>query len=313
MKMHPHPCHVDVVACRDTIEKFVQFLRGHGNPFRTLVEVIHGTLHLIRRENSSKELHPGLGGYGHTFPEAYTSWEEDVKQSESNHRVIKYKFGGLDMLIRFDCKAYIKPDAEEATTELGEENEDVADQIQQLFMQVEDDSSEKTSITRLGFQVEESGGMIRQQEVTDIKTRSKTVKGDPLYKEIPRLWISQTPTFIIARHANGVFDDIQISDVTPRVNRWEAEHQQLLGRLASFLRHIRNISQRHNLNQFEIVRVIEGDIEIRSQTCEAGAAFSQTVKRDWSDWLAKGGSRAEEVSTEAIEEPRMKAPTAALS
>lgn len=216
------------------------------------------------------------------------------------------------MLIRFDCKAYIKPDAEEATPEPRQENQDLADQMQQLFMEAEGGPSQKTDVTRLGFQVEESGRMIRQQEVTDIKTRSKTVKGDALYKEMPRLWISQTPTFILARHDDGFFDDVQISDVTPRVNRWEAEHQQLLGRLASLLRHIRNKSQCHNLGQFEIVLSKHGNIEIRSQTREAGTAFSPTVERDWSEWLAKGRSKAE-VSAEVIEEPKMKSLAAVLS
>lgn len=36
-----------------------------------LVEVIAGTVHLIRRENTPKEQILGVRGYGHTFPEAY--------------------------------------------------------------------------------------------------------------------------------------------------------------------------------------------------------------------------------------------------
>ena len=216
------------------------------------------------------------------------------------------------MHIRFDCKAYTESDADEATPKPRQENQHLAEQMQQLFMKGDDNPAQSTGIVRLGFQMGESGTMIRQQEVTDIKTRSTTVKGDALYKEILRLWISQTPTFIIARHENGVFEDIQISDVTLRVNRWEEEHQQLLGRLASLLYHIRNISHCHNLGQLEIVRAKHGNMEIRSQTCDVEAAFSQTVMPEWSDWLAKGGSKAEEVSAHVVEEPRMKALASSL-
>ena len=278
-----------------------------------LVEVIHGTIHLIRREKSPKELLPGLGGYGHTFPEAYTTWDQYVKCSASNHRVIKYKFGGLDMLIRFDCKAYINVEIDEVALQQSQENQSHADQMQHLLVNEEHEAPQRTNTTPAGIQVEQSGELIPQSKVTDIKTRSETVKGDVLQKELPRLWISQTPTFILARHDNGIFMDIQVSDITHRIQRWEVEHRQLLGRLASLLRHIRNIAQCQKLNQLEIVRPRNGDIEVHMQTPDSGTAFSEAVKREWSEWLVSGGSKAEEVSAEVVEEPRMAALAAAQS
>lgn len=52
---------------------------------------------------------PGRRGYGHTFPEANTTWEADVKGSASHQRLIRYNVAGLDMVVRFEADGYIWP------------------------------------------------------------------------------------------------------------------------------------------------------------------------------------------------------------
>ena len=62
----------------------------------------------VRKENSPTEVIKVVKGYGHTFPEAYTRWEEDVKGSVSHQRIIRYEFGGLRCVVRSESDGFHK-------------------------------------------------------------------------------------------------------------------------------------------------------------------------------------------------------------
>ncbi|KAJ5504067.1 hypothetical protein N7463_006941 [Penicillium fimorum] len=107
---------VDIIACNSTMGNLLRFALGHDKPFRMLVEVLGNTVFFIRRENSPTEMIPDVYGYGHTFPEAYTTWSARVGGSESHQRVMEYKFAGMQCLIRFEADGFLPdlvPDTEE--------------------------------------------------------------------------------------------------------------------------------------------------------------------------------------------------------
>lgn len=71
---------------------------------------------------------------------------------------------------------------------------------------------------RSGLKVLRGGNQVPQSAVFDLKTRSiKKMDVDTIAEELPRLWISQIPNFILAYHTQGVFNDIQIHDVRDAV------------------------------------------------------------------------------------------------
>lgn len=80
---------VDIFACSSTIGNLLRFVSGEEKQFRILVEAIGDSVFFERRENSPTELIPNVRGFGHTFPEAYTSWDAEVKGSISHQRIIK--------------------------------------------------------------------------------------------------------------------------------------------------------------------------------------------------------------------------------
>src|SRR5437764_7357210 len=86
----------------------LRFVRKIDKPFRFHVEVVGNTVFFIRREISPTELIPNVRGYGHTFPEAYTTWETDARGSESHQRIVMYTFGGLKCLVRFESDGYLR-------------------------------------------------------------------------------------------------------------------------------------------------------------------------------------------------------------
>ncbi|EAA29699.1 hypothetical protein GE21DRAFT_3698 [Neurospora crassa] len=101
---------LDIVACGSTLGNLLRFVRGQDKTFRFLVEKVGNTIFFIRRENSPREVIPDVKGYGHTFPERYTTWEEDAKGSWVNQRLITYQFGGLRFLVRFEADGYLSED-----------------------------------------------------------------------------------------------------------------------------------------------------------------------------------------------------------
>ncbi|AEO62136.1 hypothetical protein MYCTH_2313154 [Thermothelomyces thermophilus ATCC 42464] len=103
------PLDLDIFACKSTLGSLLSFVRGEDKEFRMLAYKVRHTIFLVRRENSPTELIPDVRGYGHTFPEANTTWEADVKGSASHQRLIRYVFGGLRLAVRFEADGYIKP------------------------------------------------------------------------------------------------------------------------------------------------------------------------------------------------------------
>ncbi|EGY16034.1 uncharacterized protein VDAG_07198 [Verticillium dahliae VdLs.17] len=97
---------IDIVACGSTLGNLLRFTSGDEKPFRMLVNVVGSTVHLIRREKSPNETIDDVRGYGHTFPDAYTTSDREARGSASHQRILSYCFGGLrSVLFVPECKS----------------------------------------------------------------------------------------------------------------------------------------------------------------------------------------------------------------
>lgn len=264
---------VDVVACGSTLGNLLRFIRNKDKPFRILVELVHDVVFLIRRENSPTELIPGVYGFGHTFPEAYTSWDPDVKGSASHQRLVQYSFGGLRFIVRFEGDGYVaeKTSQFEASTNAAT----VDDLISGLTT---GNISEKVP-SGTNLKVQHKGEVVDQSLVFDLKTRSiKKKEEDTLGEELPRMWVSQISKFILAHHTRGVFEDIEIRDVRKDVEKWEKMHSKELSQLAALVHMI--IAEVHNRpdRKLELCNNGSGSLEVRQQRPEAGDALSAGTK-----------------------------------
>lgn len=101
---------VDVFGCGSTLGNLLRFARKFKHSFKFEVDVVGKTVFFVRRENSPTEVLHDVKGYGHSFPEAYTTWDADVKNSESHQRLVQYSFGGLNMIVRSESDGYFKGD-----------------------------------------------------------------------------------------------------------------------------------------------------------------------------------------------------------
>lgn len=274
---------IGLFACGSTLGNLLRCARGNGNPFRMLVEVVGNTVFFIRHENSPTELIPGIVGYGHTFPEAYTTSDKEVKGSDLHQHIIRYEFFGLQCLLRFEADGYLKdkvpsnspvkaPKAAKAAT-----LEDLTSHLQ--------DSSVATVPSTAGedLHVIHRGQSVPQSAVFDLKTRSfKKRATDTLAGELPRLWIRQIPNFILAYHAYGHFDDIQVQDVHHEIVKWQGENESSLRLLGVLLRTIVDFARNQSNGKVVVHYSSLGIIEFRKPSGSFGKVLSASSRKQWS-------------------------------
>ncbi|KAL6903162.1 hypothetical protein GGI43DRAFT_334584 [Trichoderma evansii] len=299
MKMHPDSFDIDVVCCNSTLGNLSRFVRGVEGTFRMLVEVVGKTVHLVRRENSPNEQMIGVRGYGHAFPEAYTTWARDVQPSKSHHRIVRCRFGKLDLLMRQSSDGYIDEDKDKSpstATPSATVDEDIVNLLGDLSIE-----PSRTQSTKIGqLEVVDGGELIPQSSAFDLKTRSiKVVDRDTLGEELPRLWVMQIPNFILAHHKYGTFCNIEVSNIRDDIENWEKSHQADLRCLSALLHRIITTALEMEGTLLEIVRVQGGNLEIRKRLPDVSVAFSAEVKEKWSKWLGDNDEDTEEIDDDS--------------
>lgn len=292
MKMNPSPIPVNIVACGSTIGNLLRFARGADldRSFRILVEKVGGTVHLIRRENSPREKIEGVRGFGHTFPEAYTTWDSSVKRSTSHQRILSYQFGGLDLMVRFEGDGYTSSNPV-AKTVKGY----TFDDLESLGI------TESLSNGTGKLKVSEGGESVPQSSIFDLKTRSIMAREkDHLGEQLPRLWIAQVTQFLLAYHERGLFRDsnIEIKNVKADITEWQDLNQPSLKRLAALLRLIIDKAHASKDGKLEIVWSNSGSLEIRKQLSDAGDVLSDPVRKQWEAWLGSENKDPEDSERE---------------
>lgn len=271
----------------------LRFVRGISKPFRFDIELVGETVFFIRKERDPKELIPGVYGYGHTFPEAYTTWDADVKGSESHQRIVSYDFGGIKCLVRFESDGYLKHlvHTDEATisgsNSLGTAGDET---INAALTAINLGSAKQLSATEAGpssgskLIIQSAGQRIQQNAVYDLKTRTAAREID-MSEMYPRLWVSQIPNFIVAYHTRGEFDEesIHVKDVRDDVFTWQADNQDAVKRLHMLLHLIIAFAQKSKpKREFEVCRSELDIIEIREQEPDGRHVLPGELLEEWS-------------------------------
>jgi hypothetical protein len=283
----------DVFGCGSTLGSLLRFVRGEDRPFRILVEMVHDTVFLIRRENSPTELLSGVYGYGHTFPEAYTTWDPDVKGSASHQRLIQFSFGKLELIVRSEGDGYFA----ESPFPLKTYQDATADDLVPALLAAGNISETLSSGTKL--KVRSAGEVVKQELVFDIKTRSIKKKGQNiLAEELPRLWARHITKFVLAYHTSGVFDEIEVKDIRKDVEEWERTHNRELSKLAAVIHNI--IAEVRKRPEAKLELCFDGSsrLEFREQGPGAGDALSAETKALWAKTAADDQVDVEQVDVD---------------
>ncbi|KAF2837531.1 hypothetical protein M501DRAFT_906486, partial [Patellaria atrata CBS 101060] len=279
---------VDVFACGSTLGNLLRFASGTSEKsFRILVEAVGNTVFFIRRENSPKELIQGVVGFGHSFPEAYTTWDPDVKGSDSHQRIVQYDFSGLSCIVRLEGDGYYKDmvsDAKNLSTSAPGSSPGTDVPLEDLFQSSLNTRTENSASSSQSnaLQVRAGGHQIPHSAVFDLKTRSiRRANDDNISPELPRLWIRQIQNFLLAYHAHGVFNDIQKIDVRDKIEQWEEDNQIHLRRLKELLKKIIAAVRERKDGKLEIVKGEGGLLELREQGGTSNDVLSPSVRARW--------------------------------
>jgi hypothetical protein len=225
---------LNIVGCGSTLGNLLRFCGGLDKDFRFGVDLIRDTVFFIRKESSPTAMISNICGYGHTFPEAHTIWEPEVKGSASHQRIIQYDFGELKFMVRSESNNYLKQEAELDTQPKDVTATNTSQSKKNVIKTqgtIQANSSTlfetltvtgKHPATDRPLHVEMRGRQIPQKAIFDLKTRAKETRRpidmDEVYR---RLWVNQTPYFMFAEHFRGSFEprDVQPMSVADGIAR----------------------------------------------------------------------------------------------
>ncbi|OAK97804.1 hypothetical protein IQ06DRAFT_227647 [Phaeosphaeriaceae sp. SRC1lsM3a] len=279
---------VDVVACGSTLGNLLRYVRGQDRSFRFTVEAIGETVFFVRKENDPRELIPDVRGYGHSFPEANTTWENEVKGSETHQRIVQYKLGGLACLVRFECDGYFKEGSRSRDDEaMGAQpfESEGGDQLVSAFNKTKISAPQSTPTgSNDGISILRSGAEVPQNSIFDLKTRSGRFKTDIDMSDIyPQLWIKQIPNFIVAYHDGaGLFADnnVRVQDVRTDVADWEKDNADAIRRLGALLGKIVTWA-RNDGGLLEVYSPGQNRLEFRKQHGDGVHALPGSLREAW--------------------------------
>lgn len=287
--MHPQlpTGKINVVACGSTLGNLLRFARGIKMSFRFDAEFIGDSVFFVRKENSPKEVIEGLYGYGHAFPEAYTNWEADVRGSVSHQRIIQYSFGGLKFLVRSESDGYLPKLLHRKSPTIvkvgsiptkHESNVDVVTLLSASSLVQTEPIFDNHIEIRCG------GREVPQDAVFDIKTRSFRNLIDMPGEILPRLWVNQTPNFILGYHKRGCFDDVRVQDIRQDLRDWEKENEHFLDQFNSLVHRIISIARKSGPGcGLEVSRKEDGPIQVRKLLDTGWHALPSDLRQKWQD------------------------------
>jgi hypothetical protein len=276
---------LDLVACGSTAGNLLRFASSTPKPFRFDVDLVEDTVFFIRKENTPTETIDDLKGFGHTFPERYTTWDKNVAGSCSHQRIIEYEFGGLRFLIRSETDAYIKQS--ESSTASENAKPGVEPSLDKMLSSIGFGTVAEGPSDGSKLSLRLQGQKIPQSQIFDIKTRRKLSTFD-IEELIPRLWVNQTPNFLIAYHEYGLFDRPKVSDVKQQVLDWEKRNTGLLGRYHAIVKRILDIVRDSDDRQVEVSWDGKGPLRITKQIEPGNRVLPAELLDRWAEdaWYA---------------------------
>ena len=233
---------VDIVTDRNNIRKLLSVVnpslsKGGLEPFAISVEITGNTAIFCREETVTHEIvgPNDFRGFGHEFEKVYTT--EQVSGGTGHHRIISYRFGGLNFLVRHETDGYVGNDNGE------HEDDPLSSMLGSLSLSPPNGHGHGhtppsyTPPAGSKLTVKRKGQVVSRESTLEIKTR---VAHKPLQiQEVaPQLWISQTPKLVRAHHHKGTFEETLVEDVMAEVKKWEERHQNDLKKLAALTRKI---------------------------------------------------------------------------
>ncbi|TFY75224.1 hypothetical protein EWM64_g8788 [Hericium alpestre] len=243
---------VDFVTDRNNLRKLLRWASGstgRSNDFRIDFELAgENTVLFNRFEERTKVMTDGKG-YGFSFEHETTSPTPGCERSTAHHRIVKYDFFGLKMIVRFEVDAFLPSDeAVQSSGKSATTLDSLTDSLSTLQVTTE-------SASPPGLQIIRAGSEVPHRSVIELKTSSKKhIRWSDIF---PQLYLSQTPWFYVGFHEKGTFTEVQKSNML----EMKEQRKDLEGRL-------RQLGQ--TLEMIQELAIAHGTKKCLSLVCQSG-------------------------------------------
>ncbi|KAG6100592.1 hypothetical protein E4U31_003964 [Claviceps sp. LM219 group G6] len=304
---------VDLFGCGSTLASLLRFARGKAPSFRILVEVVGPVVHLVRRERSPRETIPDVRGYGHSFPESYTTWDPEVRGSSFHQRIVNYQLGGLGIFLLFEGDGYLPSEstlptesASKETTVRGstpstDEGAFSCLSVSSVMVPSSANNPGGRSDGDPELKISVAGHLKPQDSIFELKTRSikRQHEQDAIMQpQLARLWLRQVPNLVLAYHTSGLFTDIRVLDVQSDVSDWEKKEAAVIRKFVALLRQIVEIARSGLTSGCRMELTCEEGASIlcvRDQEPDLPQFLSQDTLEKWATWLDENDTSLSDV------------------
>ncbi|KAH9919325.1 uncharacterized protein B0H18DRAFT_1096175 [Fomitopsis serialis] len=234
---------VDFVTDRNGLRKLLRWINedGTAKEFRIDTQLAgRRTVLLNRWEKKTREM-PSMqySTYGFSFERESTNKAPGCAQASGYHRIVKYDFDGLTMVVRFEVDACIPTATSESAPRSQTASTDV-DSLSSMLsgLAVASGASNGPDIDKdistAELDVMRAGTLVPQSSLIEMTTRSRNnAMNYDWIEAYPQLFLSQTPNHYLAVHSRGNFEEI-----TKRALE-DAEMQRIEARLQGSFRKLR--------------------------------------------------------------------------
>ncbi|KAI0783483.1 hypothetical protein C8Q75DRAFT_436081 [Abortiporus biennis] len=211
------------------------------------------------------------------------TFEQGCAGATGHHRIIKYDFDGLILVVRFEVDACLDPTSKSNRTQPPDDMDDLSSLLSGLVVS----SSPLLSTRPPGgsspdeIKVVHAGCIVAQKDIVELTTRSQRNVVDFDWGDVyPQLFLSQTPHLYLAIHDRGNFEQVQ-KDVlgSPKMRRVERELNIGLKKLRSALETIQNLVIDHGEDGRLTLLCQEGELKVYERISNRSSLPSSIMSR----------------------------------
>jgi hypothetical protein len=272
---------VDIVINRTTILNLIKFLKGTSfQEFHLHLDFEKNTLFIGRQVRNAK-VRSTRNSYGRNFEAALT--ESGINDATTHHRMLKYKFGSLTLVVRHEADAY-------DPTIVTPRDPDVLPTVHPSFDPGDYNAENIQCDESQGTIVIPQGKVVPQHQILELKSNASS-------RPLDQMWLGRTPTCCLGGKHNAAFDgtykrrDIRIKSVTQKGDHkdnykgfesWEADNQEVLQKLVTLLQLLRKTVEEKTEHRSAVLVAMSGDdMKIYQTKKRIGALPKEIVDHFW--------------------------------
>ncbi|KDQ49911.1 hypothetical protein JAAARDRAFT_74462 [Jaapia argillacea MUCL 33604] len=274
---------MDFVTDRNGLRKLLRWIEGTaGRDFRIDMQLAgKRTVLLNRWETHTREY--ASPSFGFNFEKKTTQYTSGCEQSTGHHRIVKYDFDGLKMVVRFEVDACIPPPATKRDLSSASNVDDLIDSLANV--NIKDDKSGDPSQTIAGgasptLKIIHAGSEVPQSNIVELGTRSeRNLETYSWIETYPQLFLSQTPHHFLGVHKNGRFSTIQKRKLgSPDLLHWEKRMEDNFKKLRKALEEIQKLVIEHGQRGRLTLVSVDGKLKVYERA-EMDSCLSDDVIR----------------------------------